>query len=401
MRQLLLLLGILLLINSCGSPSSGTATETSNTFVVLTQSGTKARNVQLLVVENNNWYSNVINGNSPILDTLFTDSLGVITIDSVYRNETFQISSGQEALILDGIPDNQLNEVDTVRLFEGSTIKGITLGSKSLFLSGTAYEPVILGDSFYIDNVPPGTYTLYGEETQSLPLVSRVHIDTINNVSVVESEANSLLFEDFLGGFDNNPLKHITTNLRWYLFTDSFTAFYKNGDWDKNDNQGSPGNSTITPSATNGKARFDVYLGDKYGSPFAGVGAIFNGSSWDEGYDLTGMTGLQVSLSGTGKLFIEFESAIIDSINDANGSKISDYKFVLDLPSTPVDTVIKISDFHLPDGEESYESLYPLNTMLHDIKNIDFIIRGKENSVDANYWFEIDEIIFQGVTTPL
>lgn len=393
MKYLLLLIALLTFCSNDSNIAGGTSTETTNGMIIVSNMGTPVANAEVLIIDNSNWYQQILNGDLLIIDTIFSNSEGFIFIEDSASTATFQIIHKDGSAIVSGL-------TDTIILTETYSLSGSANGYKKLYLGGTSLSAESQdNDSFYIENVPAGIYSLFTKSENSLSLTSRIELDHNKNTQTINSDT-SLLFDDFIGGFDGNPLAPVTSGLYWYTFSDYKNYHYTNKSWIEQKNPGS-GNSIVTPKVIDDKVHFTVFLDSSSEGSYAGVGARLFGSSTNVGYDLSEMSGFRVKLSGSGTVALFFKSSLIDSINEESAMNISHYHVKIDLKGTPIDTTFYINNLHMESEDVNYESLYPWNKCSNNIKVLQVNYRTKENAGNTNYWFELDEIRFNNVNLPL
>lgn len=393
MRIVIFLILLLLFCSNDSNISGGTSTETTNGITIISSTQTAVNNAIVLIIDKSRWYERILNGESPVTDTLHSDETGFVQLDSNMSTQAVQIIYKDESAIL-------YNQTDTVILSKGNNLCGRANGNTNIYISGTAYSAESQSnDSFYIENVPSGIYSLYSDYQNSLPQFSRIKLDTVESIQII-NEDTSLLFDDFLGGFDGNPLASVTSGLYWYTFSDYKNSHYSNSQWTFTNEDGT-GKSTVTPQALDGKVRFDIFLDSTSDGSYAGMGASVQGSSKYVGYNLSDMSGFRLKMNGTGTIAFFFKSVLVDSVNEELSDKISHYHVKIDLEEIPIDTTFQISDLHMETEDIQEEKLYPWSECSKNIKVIQINYRTKENEGNKDYWFELDEIRFIGVNLPL
>lgn len=395
MRILIAFLGMLLI--SCGPEiTGGTSTETTNGTPIVSTQGEPVINAMALIINNSDWFGNVNDGVNPVIDTLYSDSSGIIHFYDL--NDTFQTIQVQHKNEVAIVKE----DVDTIVLKKGKKLSGYAPGSERIYIGGTALSTTTqTNDSFYIENVPEGAYSLFGRADRFLPMISRTQVDSINQIYVKNTNDTSVLIDDFLGGFTGNPLAAVTGAFYWYTFSDYEAGSYSKNGWKFVVKDDARGKSTVTPSASEGMVKFTIFLSDSGPSPYGGVGTILYADSTRRGYDLKGMSGVRIKIRGTGTVLLSLKTEKIDSLNALEGMpNISPYHVKLPLTEVMIDTTIQISDFHLNPEDSLHELQIPLVEGIQEVKKMQINYRERENLADSTYWFEVDEVWFNGVELP-
>lgn len=385
--------GLIFITNyGCSNDSDltgGTGTEVTNGIVILSSAGDPVVNAEVKIIDGGLWCESVTTNTSPVVEILFTDSIGKVYPDITFGTQTIQVNCNSGRAIVE-------QPGDTVTLTTAiKTIKGYAPGKEKIIIGGTDISgTVLVNDSFTIDNLPLGIYSFFNVQNSELSLVSRTDLNIDSIINIDPKSDSILLFEDFGGGYDKNPLTPVSSGVLWYTISDSQNHVYKNGIWEVS-NIVNSGNSSIIPSDSLGVMRQDIYLGDKGNNPYVGVGVALFGKDFQTGYDLSELTAIHIKIRGTGtiKLFLE------SSFNDSSG--ISHYNKEIILSSTWQEMRIPIEDLHLLPKDASLETSHPWISGASEIKRMEFIIRSDENSTNSSYWIEIDEIRFENVKLPL
>ncbi len=392
-----LILPILLSFLFCSNDSNiagGTSTETTNGIVVLSNAGMPAINAVALIIDKSNWYNTTILGESPIIDTFYSDINGFIAIPESLSSKGVLINYGDETTLLSRMSD-------TTTLKAGHRLTGSAKGNSKIHLGGSPFTTIAQdNDSFHIDNVPEGTYSLFTETSNELSLFSRINFKQNESIQVVENDT-SLLFDDFLGGLSGNPLDMVTKGVSWYLISNNINKLFVNGDWKESEGIEDTGQSTINATEYFGSVRFDINFQSSTVGSYAGVRANLEGTSESGGYDLTSMSGFKLKINGTGTIVISFKSALIDSLNKSLQDTIPHYQVSLNLNEKPIDTTFMVNNFQMDPINQLDKNNYLWSDCSKNIIAIEFKYSAAENQVNTDYWFELDEIRFDGVKLPL
>ena len=398
MRRAILLIGLWLAgCTPSHDTAGGTATETTNGMVVVCRAGVPVAGAVAYVIDNRFWFDRVQSGSSPVIDTLTSDSTGRIHSPiPLMPYHTLQIQLDNEAAIV-------LGHLDTINLTPGHRLAGVLRGGSSAVVAGTAlYATSITADSYVIDNVPEGTYTIYVRDGTNLHMDSRVHFESGLPIQAEIADTTSLLVDDFLGGFDGNPLAAAGGCFSWYTFSDYRGYSHAQGRWNLESDTGI-GNSTVTPSAGAGAIRCDISAGSRLTEWYAGLGASFLADSGSRGLDLSSLSGIRLKVRGSGSLMLSLKTAKLDSLNaNATGAYeyVVPYHAIITLRDTMIDTLIPITNFHLDFEDYATSLTIPWASCADNVNTMQLSFRSRDNDTSLTYWFALDEIRFEGVSLP-
>ncbi len=378
------LTALLFFISCSDSVGDGGATvDVTNGIMVISSLGLPAAGSTAEVIDGALWHELIESGVSPVVDTITANEDGLLIPGSTIGSRSIFISYGTEVGIIHG-------NVDTVYLEEAITLKGSAEGEK-IFFAGTPYSAEINNDSFIIAGIPTDLYSPYIKISDSILPSARIKISgdsTINPIS-----ENRLLFDDFKGGFANNPLRAVSSGVFWYLTSDSTKMGYINNEW-VSKNEISTGNSDISAEELDEKIKTILFLGNKTNSAFAGIGATVRGTSATDGFNLSEMTSVSMRIRGTGITYFSLKTKQNIELN------ISSYGKTLDLDSTWQDIEIPVDSLSLSAEDSTYEISHPWSTVSKDVQHIQFMWNSNNNMSDSSYWMEVDTIFFNGITKP-
>lgn len=383
MKILIIFLATLLAGCSGTDVAGGTGTETTNGMVILTSTGAPAENGVAYHIDPTQWIQSISKGVSPVKDSSTIGSNGIISHNS--NDEIIEIRWGDESAVV-------TEERDTVILSKGNTLRGTAPGASNIYVAGTSFNAKIENDSFSINGVPHGTYAIWINSSELSQSRERVNV-SVDQSPVTVTGSSSLLFEDFRGGFDNNPLTGVIKGVQWYLVSDGSSGVYKKGEWIWSENsQG--GSSRVSTELTDETVRTDVFLGSSFSFPFAGIGVSLFGETYQTGFDLTAMDTISLRLRGEGTLELALESELLDQ------QDLSHYRSEIPLQSSWATVKIPVESLHLLPKDSGKENSFPWSNCAVNIKRLEFLWRSQNNETDQNYWIEIDEIRFNNVTLP-
>ncbi len=366
--------------------AGGTGTETTNGIVVLTSGGVPAENAQVTIIDGATWYDSISIGVSPSVESLTVSQTGIIEPTTTVGTRTVQVQWADEVAIVEG-------DCDTIITSEGRTIRGYATGFESVYLGGTEFKAEIIGETFVVTNIPDGIYSLWCKADSTITLQERAIVESDTEIAIDEISTGSLLFDDFTGGFSHNPLETVSKGVLWYTVSDSLNHSLKDDIWIET-NSNAQGNSSISALELDGAVRTNIFLGSRVPYPYAGIGVSLFGSSFQDGYDLSDMDSISIRIRGSGTTHLFLESEQLTELGSSH------YGYAIDLTESWESVAVSVNDLHLLSKDIHYESIYPWSTEASNINRMEFLWRGEENSTDKNYWMEIDEIRFIGITFP-
>jgi len=372
---------------SSGNFAGGTSTETTNGIVILTSSGMPASGARISVVDGSHWIDSIVHHRSPVLEKSITNESGHVWVKQTTGTRTVRVEFGDQSAIISG-------DCDTIVLTKSMTLKGTAFGTDSVRIGGTdLVVPVKNDGSFRIESVPEGYLTLFRETVFGIENGITVSTEDTTVTHDLIQNGSGLLFENFSGGFDLNPISPISGGVHWYTFCDSIHKSYHQGFWKVDSLSSHNGNSLISANAENGVARQEILLGSGTTYPYAGLGAELGNSG--RGFNLTDLSAVTVRIRGNGTVRIRLSSALLDSLN------ISGYSAKIAVDSNWNTVRIPLDSFHLDTKDSTAEQLYPWTSGVSNIRRIELFSRGTENVINSEIWFEIDEIKWEGVDFPL
>jgi len=391
MKNALLFFALLFCSCNCDNTvSGGTSTETTNGMLILESNNVPVVNATVIIVDNSVWYESAKQGISPAADTLVSDTNGrIYPIFTDMSGYTVQIQHNGEAAIVKGF-------TDTIVLQKGYSLVGSAIGFDSVKIAGTTLVSPVVNNSFLIENVPIGIYTLYAKSPAVFSYLGRFELSQFSTEKLYEVDLYTILFDDFQGGFQDNPLAAVTYGVSWYTYSDKESGALYDNEWTFFPIGGS-GTSTVLPEESTGTIMATVDLRSGVDGAYGGLGAILEADSSKRGFDLTKMSALQIKIRGTGKVIIAFRTEQIDSLNEAGAyGFIAPWHFLVDLTGTMTDTILQVSNIDLNPGYDTIALNYPWLLCSKSVKNIQIGYRETENSTDSTYWFEVDERRFFG-----
>lgn len=383
MRVLLII--VLLLLFSCGSGdfTGGATSESTNGIVVMTSSGEPAHGALAQVVEGAEWLHAIEADESPVSQELLADSVGVIYPSETNGYRAIYVRYGDESGVVS-------QTTDTLFLTKQVSIFGRSEG-ETVYITGTPYTSPVVNGTFQFDNVPLGRYSFYVKRSEKLLPTDIFNLTSDTVLDAVTAER--LLFDDFQEGFDNSPLKPISSSLQWYLSSDSTCQTYKDSQWINLD-PSEGGSSDVSAEVVDGAVKVLAYLGKKAQYPYAGIGIGIRGKSNSSGYDLSDMSSVLIRARGTGISRFSLKSK---SIIDA---ELSPHGYEMELTTDWQNFEIHVDSLHLLASDKEHEAMYQWSLVSSDIMHLQFLWRSANNVTDSSYWIEIDYIYFNGVRTP-
>lgn len=382
---MIVLLVLLLLLVGCSSDdlSGGATSESTNGIVVMSSIGTPVSGARVRIVDGSTWLYSVFNRESPVVEELISSGSGEVFPEKTAGFRTIFGEHGDESGLLSG-------DGDTLYLQKSVTLSGRATGD-SVFVTGTPFSTVINNGTFSFTYLPRGRFSFYVKNGQELLPSAGV---TLSKDTVIDvSGEKRLLFDDFERGFASGPLKAISTSLQWYLTSDSASFSFRDSLWIES-SPSKQGNSDISAEALDGMVKISCFLGAAAAYPYAGIGVGIRGPSNESGYDLSGVSSISVRARGTGVARMSLQGRE----NKENG--VTPHGYELSLTTSWQVFDIPVASLTLLPSDNQLESIYPWSRVSSDIVHLQFLWRSAVNSTDSDYWIEIDEIWFEGISVP-
>ncbi len=378
-RVLTIIITFLTVSCSSGNFAGGTSTETTNGVVILTSTGMRASEAFVSVVDGSGWLDSIDRDRSPVVEEGFASESGWVYLRETKGTRTVRVVYGDQSAIASG-------DQDTIWLSKSVSLHGTAYGTDSVRIGGTDLVAPVENGSFRFESVPMGLITLYKQSFSGVENGTVIQTrDTAVSHDLINASSD-ILFDDFAGGFDLNPIHPITEGVSWYTFCDSIHKSYHNGVWIKDSLSYHNGNSTISAQSNSKTATLQILLGTATTYPYAGLGARLGNRT--KGFDLSRLSRISLRIRGTGTVRFRFGSAMTDSL------EIAGYSFAIPLDQNWKTVTIPVDSLHLDPKDSLIELANPWRSGSADIRRMEFLYRGTENAINSVNSCEIDEIWF-------
>ncbi|ERP39048.1 hypothetical protein [Chitinivibrio alkaliphilus] len=361
--------------------AGGTGTETTNGVVVVAADGeTPVPGAVVHEVIRADWYSAFSTEESPIHREYITDEAGMFYYDTTIPPATYTIFADEGGYRTNNfIPDTViLSSYVSCTLF-------VDPGSR-LGIAGTALYQESKGMVVF-GTLPPGGYTFVVAPRGGDPVFADFSILSLDTSFAASPSYSGLLFEDFTGGFLQNPLGEVTQGVFWYSFSDSLNKSYTASGWRVDSLSPVRGNSRVDAQISDGILHTEVFLGTEAEGAYGGVGAALF-SEAGRGFTLTHMDTLVVRARGGGRMRISFHS------EDMKGK----FFHPLELTADWEERHLALSDFSFSNDADAGKSWDEIS---RNIGYVEMFFLEEDQPADSAYFFEIDTIFFSGVALPL
>lgn len=399
MRVLLLVLLFLGLI-SCSQPvdTAGTATETTNGFVVLSDH-TPAVNARVKIFENSSWLAQLKGEAQELPQEVKTDSNGYYEFkiqeldndpikQNYFLNIEYQDTKQHEALL------TKLNN-DTLQLASLVHLSGKAPSFDKVWVLGVENETQIASDGEFLINDLPQTevHLLFSKDGQIFPGPS---ID-LNSTQVFDNnyEGNQLLIADF-------DSTQISSTLSW---AGGHITPFSYGQGDVNT---SPLDILKAYSTEDGQSiRREFHHHDGSNLSFAGFGMTTFNPDFSAGIDLSSYKSLLIRMRGRGLMQFLVETRAVDEIaEDLGEGQTPHYQQIVSMSEEWQMVELDLERFSNP--SDSISMVAPWAEAISDVRRFEFMLNETYNPAtqttpnsEDDIWFEIDKIYLKGPTTNL
>lgn len=394
--------------NVAGNDGGG-ATETTN-GIIYTANGVPAPGAIIRIIDNKNWIEKKENGQSVVLDSFTTDSVGhfSVTIDkSISYNLQVDLfkkhddSSGEAILINNFSYLAKKDSLNLITLKKDASINGSIENdndqSVSIDFYGTTYSSKILPNNhFEIPHIAPGVHEIYiNNDSNNLKIFQNLSIDEGEELDnyIVDFDLNSIAVDDFEGSSisdetifpDHNPTMLGNGSFWYYIDSDS-------------NNQDFPFAATINynPLDESNWLTLNTQIPDTVTNKIISRGIGFTLGNKNS-YDLSSTKNVSFYIyPGTGSLRVNFCSSLIDTLQGSDSVQFGHTIQLDTLISNWYEAFtyyeIELDSLNIPSNSAFSKTSYTLSDVLKSINRIEFVFSSKDNSPGQDVWVRLDDI---------
>ncbi len=403
-----------ILLSCSGSPTSeGSATETVNTFAVLS-SGEPAEDAVVRLIDADSWFVRVSQGAVPDEHSTTVGADGLVRFDSQLFSDQQQynllIQHPKEGFFRYGMHASELSD-DTLRLAKLSSYSIELIGdadnTQSVLLAGTPFKAAReSGPKVVFYAIPEAVYSVLtdnqAEDARQLKLAAQITVPRgtmVSDTLSIPAEPATLV-DNFDSGEGVPTLHHLFQHLFWYAFSDSMYIFWDNAErrWNSEPNlHGDSGKTVISmdfvSDGNTGQAlRFRSELSPAIDYPYAGFGLPMRNMT-GRGANVSKLDSITLRVKGKGRALLRMETDALQKAEE-NFSHFS-YEIVLDENwqslTIPVSQLSPIPD-HPEPGQYSWEAV---STQLNQLE-FEFLEGGLSDVQTVE--MVVDDIVLHGVS---